>query len=143
MLTSMLKARSTDTRPGFSWTPARQPADRHASRGESGTGVTALAGYGVGGAGNCGRSESHRREGTWRLEILNWQMPKWSWRTYRATFYSRNRRRNPMPASWAGYLATNFAVIDRGQSAYLRRPIRAKSGFTERCSHRPYGRSNW
>ena len=65
---------------------------------KSGTGVTALAGYGVGGAGNM--VEGVNRTGVKELAIGNFKLAnaEVAWRTFQATSCSRSRRRNPMQA---------------------------------------------
>jgi Aspartyl protease len=91
---------------------------------KSGTGVTGLAGYGAGGAGNL--VEGVNRTGVKELAIGNFKLANAE--VVVAHVSSDILLSNSAAESNAGvlgqdYLATNFAVIDMGGRAlYLRRP---------------------
>ena len=91
---------------------------------KSGTGVTALAGYGIGGAGNL--VEGANRAGVKELEIGNFKLANAEVVVAHVSgdiLLSKSAAETNAGVLGQDYLATNFAVIDMGGKAlYLRRP---------------------
>ena len=91
---------------------------------KSGTGVTALAGYGAGGAGNLVRGVN--RTGVKELAIGNFKLADAEvvvTHVSRDILLSKSAAESNAGVLGQDYLATNFAVIDMGgKSLYLRRP---------------------
>jgi predicted aspartyl protease len=91
---------------------------------KSGTSVTALAGYGAGGAGNL--VEGVNRTGVKELAIGNFKLANAEVtvaHVSRDILLSKSTAESNAGVLGQDYLATNFAVIDMGGKAlYLRRP---------------------
>ena len=91
---------------------------------KSGTGVTALAGYGAGGAGNL--VEGVNRTGVKELSIGNFKLANAEVVVAHVSgnvLLSKSAAASNAGVLGQDYLATNFAVIDMGGKAlYLRRP---------------------
>ena len=91
---------------------------------KSGTGVTPLAGYGVGGAGNL--VEGVNRAGVKELAIGNFKLANAEVVVAHVSgdiLLSKSAAESNAGVLGEDYLATNFAVIDMGGKAlYLRRP---------------------
>jgi predicted aspartyl protease len=91
---------------------------------KSGTGVTALAGYGAGGAGNL--VEGVNRTGVKELAIGNFKLENAHVivaHVSRDILLSKSAGESNAGVLGQDYLSTNFAVIDMGGKAlYLRRP---------------------
>jgi len=91
---------------------------------KSGTGVTALAGYGAGGAGNL--VEGVNRTGVKELAIGNFKLANAEVVVAHVSgdiLLSKSTAESNAGVLGQDYLATNFAVIDMGGKAlYLRRP---------------------
>jgi len=91
---------------------------------KSGTGVTALAGYGAGGAGNL--VEGVNRAGVKELAIGNFKLANADVVVAHVSgdiLLSKSAAESNAGVLGQDYLATNFAVIDMGGKAlYLRRP---------------------
>jgi predicted aspartyl protease len=91
---------------------------------KSGTGVTALAGYGTGGAGNL--VEGVNRTGVKELAIGNFKLANAEVVVAHVSgdiLLSKSAAESNAGVLGQDYLSTNFAVIDMGGSAlYLRRP---------------------
>jgi hypothetical protein len=91
---------------------------------KSGTGVTALAGYGAGGAGNL--VEGVNRTGVKELAIGNFKLANAEVVVAHVSgnvLLSKSAAESNAGVLGQDYLATNFAVIDMGGKAlYLRRP---------------------
>jgi hypothetical protein len=91
---------------------------------KSGTGVTALAGYGVGGAG--GLVEGVNRAGVKEMAIGNFKLANAEVVVAHVSgdiLLSKSTAESNAGVLGQDYLATNFAVIDMGGKAlYLRRP---------------------
>ena len=91
---------------------------------KSGTGVTALAGYGVGGAGNL--VEGVNRAGVKELAIGNFKLANAEVVVAHVSgdiLLSKSAAESNAGVLGEDYLSTNFAVIDMGGRAlYLRRP---------------------
>jgi predicted aspartyl protease len=91
---------------------------------KSETGVTALAGYGAGGAGNL--VEGVNRTGVKELAIGNFKLPNAEVVVAHVSgeiLLSKSAAESNAGVLGQDYLATNFAVIDMGGKAlYLRRP---------------------
>ena len=91
---------------------------------KSGTGVTALAGYGAGGAGNL--VEGVNRSGVKELAIGNFKLPNAEVVVAHVSgdiLLSKLTEESNAGVLGQDYLATNFAVIDMGGKAlYLRHP---------------------
>jgi predicted aspartyl protease len=91
---------------------------------KSGTGVTALAGYGAGGAGNL--VEGVNRAGVKELAIGNFKLANAEVVVAHVSgdiLLSKSAAESNAGVLGQDYLATNFAVIDMGGRAlYLRRP---------------------
>ena len=91
---------------------------------KSGTGVTALAGYGAGGAGNL--VEGVNRTGVKELAIGNFKLANAEVVVAHVSgdiLLSKSAAESNAGVLGQDYLATNFAVIDMGGRAlYLRRP---------------------
>ena len=91
---------------------------------KSGTGVTALTGYGAGGVGNL--TEGVNRTGVKELAIGNFKLPNAEVIVAHVSgdvLLSKSAAESNAGVLGQDYLATNFAIIDRGGRAlYLRRP---------------------
>ena len=91
---------------------------------KSGTGVTALAGYGAGGAGNI--VEGVNRTGVKELAIGNFHLANAEVVVAHVSgdvLLSKSKEESNAGVLGQDYLATNFAVIDMGGKAlYLRHP---------------------
>jgi predicted aspartyl protease len=91
---------------------------------KSGTGVTALAGYGAGGAGNL--VEGVNRTGVKELTFGNFKLPNAEVVVAHVSgdiLLSKSAAESNAGVLGQDYLSTNFAVIDMGGRAlYLRRP---------------------
>ena len=91
---------------------------------KSGTGVTALAGYGAGGAG--GLAEGVNRTGVKELAIGNFKLTNAEVAVAHVSgdiLLSKSTAESNAGVLGQDYLSTNFAVIDMGGRAlYLRRP---------------------
>jgi predicted aspartyl protease len=91
---------------------------------KSGTGVTALAGYGVGGAGNM--VEGVNRTGVKELTIGNFKLANAEVAVAHVSgdiLLSKSTSESNAGVLGQDYLATNFAVIDMGgKTLYLRHP---------------------
>jgi predicted aspartyl protease len=91
---------------------------------KSGTGVTALTGYGAGGAGNL--AEGVNRTGVKELAIGNFKLASAEVVVAHVSgdiLLSKSAAESNAGVLGQDYLATNFAVIDMGGKAlYLRRP---------------------
>jgi hypothetical protein len=91
---------------------------------KSGTGVTALTGYGAGGAGNL--VEGVNRTGVKELAIGNFKLANAEVVVAHVSgdvLLSKSAAESNAGVLGQDYLATNFAVIDMGGKAlYLRRP---------------------
>lgn len=91
---------------------------------KSGTGVTALAGYGMGGAGNL--QEGVNRTGVKELAIGNFKLANAEVVVAHVSsdiLLSKSAAESNAGVLGQDYLSTNFAVIDMGgKTLYLRRP---------------------
>jgi predicted aspartyl protease len=91
---------------------------------KSGTGVTALAGYGVGGAGNM--VEGVNRTGVKEMTIGNFKLANAEVAVAHVSgdiLLSKSAAESNAGVLGQDYLATNFAVIDMGgKTLYLRHP---------------------